>query len=124
MKGGCVFCCSSCINFNPTSHLNASLGSPEKKTSINFTKTNRNFCLILHCNADNSYLFVSGNEIIKFKTDNKNINFPTWFCLGSISDWFSATEFREVSSNENVYGLSVDYNSLDNSDKHSQVFND
>ena len=22
MKGSCVLCCSSCINFNPTSHLN------------------------------------------------------------------------------------------------------
>ena len=24
MRGGCVFCCSSCISFNPTSHLNFS----------------------------------------------------------------------------------------------------
>ena len=23
MKGSCVFCCSSCISFNPTSHLNS-----------------------------------------------------------------------------------------------------
>ena len=40
-----------------------------------------NFFLSLHCNADNSYLFVNENEIFKFKADNKNVNFPTQFCL-------------------------------------------
>ena len=30
----------------------------------------------------------------KFKGNNKNIYFPTWFCLGSTSDGFSATESR------------------------------
>ena len=37
------------------------------------------------------------------------------FCLGSISDGFSATESREVSLNWNVYDFSVDYNSIDKS---------
>ena len=55
-------------------------------------------------------------KIIKLKADNKNINFLNRFCLGSISDGFSATEFREVSSNGDVYYFSVDYNSIDNSD--------
>ena len=68
----------------------------------------------LHYNADNSYFFVIGKEI--FKADNKNINFPTQFCLGSISNGFSAAESREVSLYGNVYDLSVDYNSIDKSD--------
>ena len=68
----------------------------------------------LHYNADNSYFFVNGKEI--FKADNKNINFPTQFCLGSISNGFSAAESREVSLYGNVYDLSVDYNSIDKSD--------
>ena len=46
--------------------------------------------------ADNSYLFVNRKEIIKFKADNKNVNFPTRFCLRSISVGFSATESKEV----------------------------
>ena len=61
-------------------------------------------------------MFVNGKEIITFKANNKNVNFPTQFCLGSISDRFSVTESREVSLNRNVYDFSVDYNSIDKSD--------
>ena len=70
----------------PTYDINGSFGSPEKKFIINFTKANTNFCLSLHYNADNSYLFVNGKKIFKFETENKNANFPTRFSLGSISD--------------------------------------
>ena len=48
---------------SPTIGINGSLGSPEKKFSINFTKVNIKFCFSLHYNADNSYLFVNGKEI-------------------------------------------------------------
>ena len=56
-------------------------------------------------------------EIFKFKTDKKNVNFPTQFCLGSISNGFSATEFRKVSLNENLYDFSVDYIISDKPDR-------
>ena len=79
------------------------LVSQRKKISINFTETNTKCSLSLHFNGDNSYLFVNRKEIIKFTADNKNVNFMTRFCLGSISDGFSATESREVSLNRNVY---------------------
>ena len=39
----------------------------EKLYSINFTKENTKFYLRLHYNGANSYLFVNGTEIIKFK---------------------------------------------------------
>ena len=39
--------------------INGSFGSPEKKFSINFSKSNTNVCLSLDFNADNSYLFVN-----------------------------------------------------------------
>ena len=96
----------------PTYGINGSFASPEKNFSINFIKGNTKFCLSLHYYADNSYLFVSEKEIFKFKADNKNVNFPTQFCLGSISNWFSASESREVSLNRKVYDFSVDYNSI------------
>ena len=51
---------------------------------------------LLHYNADNSYFFVDGKEIFKVKGNNKIVNFPTQFCLGSISNGFSATESRKV----------------------------
>ena len=69
----------------------------------------------MHYNADSSYLFVNGKEIFKVKADIKNVNFPTQFCLGSISNGFSATESREVFLKGNAYDFSVDYNSIDKS---------
>ena len=84
--------------------------------SINFTQTNTTSCLSLHYNADNSYLFVNGKEIFKFRADNKNVNFPTQFCLEGISNGFSASESREVSINGNVYDFLIDYNSIVRSD--------
>ena len=65
---------------DPTFRSNGRFSSPEKKFSIDFTKANTEFCLSLHYNADNSYLFVNRKEIFKFKADNKNVNFPTRFC--------------------------------------------
>ena len=38
-----------------------------------------------HYNADSSYFFVNGKEIFKFKAKKENVNFPTKFCLRSIS---------------------------------------
>ena len=60
----------------------------KKKFSINFSQTNTKFCLSLHYNSDDSYLFVNGKEIQTFKADNKNVNFQTQFCLGSMSNKF------------------------------------
>ena len=40
----------------------------EKKYSINFIECNKKFCLSLHYNGANSYLFVNGAEIYKVKT--------------------------------------------------------
>ena len=66
-------------------------------------------------NSDNSYLFVNGKEIFKFKAV-KCVNFPTQFCLESISNGFGATNSREVSLKGNVYNFSVDYHAIDKSD--------
>ena len=95
--------------------VNARFGSPEKKFSINCTKANTKFCLKLHYSA-NSYLFVNGKEIFKFKSNNKNVNFPTQFFLASASNEFSNIDSREVSLSGNVYDFSVDYNFIDKSD--------
>ena len=40
-------------------------------------KLRQNFALVCFYNDDDSYLFVNGKEICKFKADNKNVNFPT-----------------------------------------------
>ena len=51
----------------PTQGLEHTL-SAEKMYSINFTEKNKKFYLSLHYNKANSYLFVNGKEIYKFKT--------------------------------------------------------
>ena len=70
----------------------------------------------LHYSADNSYLFVNGKDIFKFKADNKNVKFVTQFCLISSSNDFRASNSRELSSIANAYDFSVDYNFIDKSD--------
>ena len=50
----------------PTQGLGEHLLSAEKMYSVNFTKVNTKFCLRLHYNGRNSYLFVNGTEIHKF----------------------------------------------------------
>ena len=47
----------------PTQGLESTL-TAEKMYSINFTVTKKKFCLSLHYNGGNSYLFVNGTEII------------------------------------------------------------
>ena len=55
--------------------------------SINFTEHYKKFCLSLHYNGANSYLFVNGKEIHKFKAKDSEI-VATPLCLGNISkDW-------------------------------------
>ena len=45
----------------------------EKLYSINFTEKNKTFCLSLHYNGANSYLFVNGTEIHNFKAKDSEI---------------------------------------------------
>ena len=69
----------------------------------------------LHYDSDNSYLFVNGKEICKFKASNKNSNFPSQFCLGSISKKFDYVDSEQVSFKGNVYDFSVDSGAFDKS---------
>ena len=70
----------------PTQGLEHTL-SAEKIYSINFTEHNKKFCLSLHYNGANSYLFVNVKEIHKFKVKDSEV-VATPLCLGNISkDW-------------------------------------
>ena len=61
--------------------------------SINFTVTKKKFCLSLHYNGANSYLFVNGTEIYKFKAkDSETVATP--LCLGNISKDWSADNMK------------------------------
>ena len=62
--------------------------------SINFTKKNTKFCLSLHYNGANSYLFVNGTEIIKFKAKDSEIKAYS-LCLGNISKYWSNNNMKK-----------------------------
>ena len=83
--------------------INGNFGVSEKKFSITFSKANTIFCLSLHYTGDNSYLLGNRTEIYKFKVTHRNVNFPTWFCIGSIYDRFHDNQSRDVSLGGNVY---------------------
>ena len=71
------------LGIGPTQGLEHKL-TAEKMYSINFTEKNKMFCLSLHYNGADSYLFVNGAEIYKFKAKNPEI-VATPLCLGNIS---------------------------------------
>ena len=83
----------------------------EKMYSINFTVTKKKFCLSLHYNGANSYLFVNGTEIYKFKAKYSKI-LPTPLCLENIwKDW-PADNMKETGFTGYVYDCSADYDAI------------
>ena len=85
--------------------------SVEKLYSINFTKKNTKFCLNLHYNRANSYLFVNGTEIIKFKAKDSEISAYS-LCLGNISKDWSQDSMKKSGFNGYIYDFSTDYNAI------------
>ena len=76
----------------PTQGLEQTL-TAEGMYSINFTVTKKKFCLSLHYNGANSYLFVNGTEIYKLKAKDSEI-VPSPLCLGNISKDWSADNMK------------------------------
>ena len=57
-------------------------------------KKSKRFCLSLHYNGPNIYLFVNGTEIHKFKLkDSEIVGSP--LCLGNISKDFSVDNMKK-----------------------------
>ena len=70
--------------------------------------TRKKFCFSLHYNGANSYLFVSGTEIYKFKTKDSEIVASPLF-LGNISKDWSVDNMKKTGFTSCVYDFSVDY---------------
>ena len=94
----------------PTQGLEHTL-SKEKMYSINFTVTGKKFCLSLHYNGANSYLFVNGTEIIKFKAKDSKI-VATPLCLGNISKDWSIDNVKKTGLNGYVYDFNDNYDAI------------
>ena len=91
----------------PTQGLEITL-TAEKMHSINFTVTKKKICLSLHYNGGNSYLFVNGIEIIKFKAKDSAI-VASPLCLGNISKDWSTDNVKKTGLTGYVYDFSADY---------------
>ena len=79
--------------------------------SINYAATKKKFCLSLHYNWVNSYLFVNCKEIHKFKAEDSEI-LATPLCLGNISKDWSVYNMKHTGLNGYVYDFSVDHDAI------------
>ena len=93
--------------------------------SVNFTLTKNKFCLSLHYNGANSYLFVNGTEIIKFKGKDSEI-LASPLCLENISKDWSIDNMKRTGFTGYVYDFSVDCDAIvvdDIKDIHKYLMN-
>ena len=81
--------------------------------SPNFTVDNKIFSLSLHYNGANSYLFVNGKEVTKFKANNSEL-IKYRMCLGSLSKDYDTDSSKNTGLYENVYDFSVEYSAISN----------
>ena len=99
------------LGIGPAQGLEHTL-TAEKMYSINFTVTKKKFCLSLHYNGANSYLFFNGTKIHKFKAKDSEI-IASPLCLGNISKDWSLDNMKKAGFNRYVYDFSVDYDVAD-----------
>ena len=83
----------------------------EQLYKIKFLENIKKFCLSLHYNGANIYLFVNGIEIIKFKAkDSEIVANPLW--LENISIDFSVYNMKKTRLNGYAYDFSVTYDAI------------
>ena len=96
--------------------LNDTLIYAEKMYSPNFT-VDKIFCLSLHYNGDNSYLFVNGREVTKFKAKTSEL-IKYRMCLGGLSKGYDGNSRENTGLYGNIYDFSVDYSVISNDKIH------
>ena len=87
----------------------------EKMYSPNFSVENKTFRLCLHYNTSDSYLFVNGKEVTKFKAkyqSNYKSKYLCQMCLGSISSGYNQADRKSTGLYGCVYGFSVSYDAI------------
>ena len=85
----------------------------EKMYSPNFTVDNKTFCSSLRYNGDDSYLFVNGKEVTKFKAKNSEL-MKYSMCLGDLSKGYNtnAQHKKNTGLYGNIYDFSVSYDAI------------
>ena len=80
----------------------------EKMYYRNFTDPGKKFVLGLHCNDNNSYLYVNGNQELKFKAKTYQL-VKEKLCLGNLSDQWTTSESEKSGLYGKIYDFVVDY---------------
>ena len=105
------------IDQSPTEGLDDTTLTGEAQYSINFSRSNREFCLSVHYKykGSNRFLFVNTTKIYQFRAKDSEIKrYP--LCLGEISGDFSSNNFRkQLSLSGRLYDFSVDYKAFETS---------
>ena len=80
-------------------------------TTLHAKKTYSQNVLSLHCNGDDSYLFVNGKQELKFKAKTDQL-VKEKLCIGNLSDQWTANESENTGLYGNIYDFVVDYQSI------------
>ena len=80
----------------------------EKMYYRNFTDPGKTFALSLHYNGNNSYLYVNGNQELKFKAKTDQL-LKEKLCLGNLSDQWTMSESEKTGVYGKIYDFVVDY---------------
>ena len=82
----------------PTQGLDDTTLTAEAQYSSNFSRPNRTFCLSVHYDGSNNFLFVNATKIYQFKAKDSEIKkYP--LCLGNISGDFLANNMIKIGLN-------------------------
>ena len=65
----------------------------------------------LHYNGDDSYLFVNGKQVLKFKSKTEHL-VKEKLCLGNLSNQLTIAEYRKTGLYGNIYDFVVEYEQI------------
>ena len=80
----------------------------EKNFYRNFTDPGKKFILSLHCNGDDSYLFVNSRQELKFKCKTDQL-VKEKLCIGNLRDQWTTSESEKTGLYGSIYDFVVDY---------------
>ena len=83
----------------------------EKMHYRNFTDPGKKFILSLHYNDNNSYLYVNGNQELKFKSKTDQL-VKEKLCLGNLSDQWTTSESEKTGVYGKIYDFVVNYEQI------------
>ena len=79
----------------------------EKSYWKNFTDPGKKYIISLHCNGDDSYLFVNGRQELKLKAKTDQL-VKEKLCIGNLSDQWTASESEKTGLYGSIYDFLVD----------------